>query len=87
MNEQFDNVTIMEEAEEVISTSNKNNGLKKAAIGLGIIGGLIGLGTILIKKNQAKIDQARIKRLEKKGYVVLKPTDACSEDEEHGLID
>lgn len=86
MNEQFESVAF-EEAEEVVTTTNRKNGLK-TVIGLGAVAGLIGGIVYLIKKNRHKINESRAKKLKKEGYVVLPPeANKCSEDEFDELID
>lgn len=71
--EEIKNVTdIAEEIEEVGVTPEITGGnLKKVAVGLGI--GAVAVVTAWAIKNKDKLDEWRIRKLEKKGYTVIKP--------------
>lgn len=80
MNEQIENVVeVCDETQGFVTTTPNKSGLTKVGIGLAVAG-LVGLGIHLIKKNKHKIEENRIKKLEKKGYVVLPPTDEATDD-------
>jgi hypothetical protein len=69
---------VTEVAEEIMTTTEvpeiqEGNGIGAMAIGLGLAA-VAGVGTWLYK-NREKITARRIKRWEKKGYVVLKAED------------
>lgn len=71
--EEIKNVTdIAEEIEEVGVTPEITGGnLKKVAVGLGV--GAVAVVTAWAIKNKDKLDEWRIRKLEKKGYTVIKP--------------
>lgn len=62
--------------EEVVDTypeneTSSNNGYKKVVVGAVIAAA--SLGVLWWSKNRGKLDEWRIKKLEKKGYQVIKP--------------
>lgn len=71
--EEIKNVNdIVEEVEEVAVTPEITGGnLKKVAVGLGV--GAVAVVTAWAIKNKDKLDEWRIRKLEKKGYTVIKP--------------
>ena len=71
--EEIKNVTdIAEEIEEVGVTPEIAGGnLKKVAVGLGV--GAVAVVTAWAIMNKDKLDEWRIRKLEKKGYTVIKP--------------
>lgn len=83
MNEEM--MTTMEETEEiehlgtyeVIHEPESSNGglIGKLVIGAAIVGAG---AAALIYKNRAKLEQKRIQKLEKKGYVIYKPEEKDS---------
>ena len=85
MNEELNEATVIEMAcEEVAKSSGK--GLGKVVVGLGVAVGTV-LGAVAIYKNKDKLTEKKIKKLEKKGYIVIKKDNAdveetVNEDEE-----
>lgn len=80
MNEEIMNVEV-NELESVDCTEDMelyeesgNSGAKFIALGIGTL--LAGGAVALYHKNKEKIEEMRIKRWEKKGYVIYKPEDA-----------
>ena len=69
--EEIENVNVMPEI--------KGGNLKKVAIGLGV--GAVAVVTAWAIKNKGKLDDWRICKLEKKGYVVYKPDEVKVEDD------
>lgn len=78
--EEIKNVNdIVEEIEEVNVTPEITGGnLKKLAVGLGV--GAVAVATAWVIKNKDKLDEWRIRKLEKKGYTVLKPEEVEEEE-------
>lgn len=75
MNEEIKNneIEIVERELDIVDDyyEESSNGISgKVVVGLGIVG--IGLGLALYRKNKNKINEWRIKKLEKQGYVVSK---------------
>lgn len=60
---------------------------KKLAIGASILGG-IGLVTALtFKKNRAKLEERRIRKLEKKGYIIQRPIDVDTDVDDESVVE
>lgn len=63
---------IVEEIEEVnVAPEIAGGNLKKVAVGLGV--GAVAVITAWAIKNKGKLDEWRIRKLEKKGYTIIKP--------------
>ena len=69
----------------------KTSGKRFPVVAVGAIAAGIGLGIVVAKKCKGKLEELKIKSLEKKGYVVTKPetdvveaevVDSVEEDEE-----
>lgn len=60
-------------ATDLVPETKNNGALKKAAIGVGVAGAIIGVGLLVRKKLQGRIDKFRANRLKKRGYTVLEP--------------
>lgn len=75
---------VMDENEEVrvIPEETANDGLVKIVVGVGLIV-VAGVGA-LVYKNRGKLDEWRIKKLEKKGYRIYKPVEAEVCEKENG---
>ena len=60
---------------------------KKLAIGASILGG-IGLTIALVyKKNRATLEERRIRKLEKKGYIIQRPIDIDTYVEDENVVE
>ena len=61
----------------------ENSGKRISVVAVGAIAAGIGLGIVVAKKCKGKLEELKIKSLEKKGYVVTKPeTEVVDSDEE-----
>lgn len=73
------NENVLNEVEEVAFDQNESgSNIGKIVFGLGVLA-VAGIGT-LVYKNREKIDQMRIAKLEKKGYVISKAEEVVDED-------
>lgn len=71
-------IEVVEDVEVVEEQPQKSGaGIIALAVGAGIVAGV----TALICKNKHKFEEYRIKKLEKKGYVVYKPKLECDDSE------
>lgn len=70
--------------EEVLDTYEDSEVLGGGVLGKVLVGALItgaGLGAAYLCKNRGKLDEWRIKKLEKKGYQVYKADEVYEDDE------
>lgn len=81
MNEEIMNVEVNElesmdcNEEMELYEESGNSGAGLIALGIGTL--LVGGAAALYHKNKAKVEEWRIKRWEKKGYVITKPEEAA----------
>lgn len=77
--EMVEDVEIYDGVEETTEDSDTMSG--KTIAGL-VFGGVLVLAGVLLYKNREKFTEWRIKKLQKKGYVVYKPEEVEAEAEE-----
>lgn len=62
------------ECEVVEGTIVDPKPVNDSGLGKIILGAVIGAGAMLVYKNKSKFEERRIRKLEKKGYKITKPT-------------
>lgn len=77
----FDEITTEEENTTIVADEEESGGDAFAIIAVAVAAGITALGGWLLKKS-GKIDEYRIKKLEKKGYIVSKPESEEDDDTE-----
>lgn len=68
--EVMDNTEVMDTYEP-----EETSGKGISVVAVGAVLAAIGVGVAVVRKRKGKLDEWRIKRLEKKGYVVTKPVE------------
>lgn len=86
MNEEMTNLEEMENVEiiELDEEPETSGGGILGKIVVGTVVAAVGVGAALLYKNKGKLDERRIKKLEKRGYVVYKTDDS---DESEDVVD
>lgn len=77
MNEELDNIEVTD-LETYEDSEVSGNGLGKIVGGLLLLGGAAAAG--FVYKNRAKIEERKIEKLRKKGYVIYKEEDLIEGD-------
>lgn len=68
--------------------SSKKGFIKSTAFKVGVLGLVTGIATgigVLVKKNKGKLTNYRVKKLEKKGFIVISPEQQFEASEEDFL--
>ena len=89
MNEEtkvFDEITTEEVDTTIEAYEEESSGDGFAIIAVAVVTGITALGGWLLKKS-GKLDEYRIKKLEKKGYVVSKPEPVEEDVEAEEVLD
>lgn len=70
--------------DEVMDTyeTEETSGKGLGVVAVGAVLAAVGVGIAVARKNKGKLDEWRIRRLEKKGYVVTKPEDVVETEAE-----
>ena len=70
-----------EETEVYVEPETSGKGtFGKIAIGASILGGLGAIAAFIYKKNRKSIEERRIRKLERKGYIIQRPIDVDSNE-------